>query len=229
MLTIQARPEPVSIEPRKTAVIVVDMQNGFASKSGYLDRLGFDISAARTTVARCKQVIDAAHAAGVLVVHLQMGWHPDLRDSGRPHGAMWHKSVALRYMREHKGEGAVALLHGSWDYEIVDELKPEPRDIVVPKTRLSGFFETTLDSVLRARGIEALAFVGIATNVCVEATIRDALYRDYLSVLIEDACNAAGPDFVRQASVFNVEFILGWVATTKAWCEALAGVGTQVA
>src|SRR4051812_21923748 len=129
MPVIQARPEPISIEPQKTALIVVDMQNGFASKGGYLDRLGFDISAPRATVANCKKVIDGAHARGVLVVHLQMGWTADLHDAGRPLGGMWHKSVALRYMRERQGE--VALVHGSWDYEIVEELRPQPQDVVI--------------------------------------------------------------------------------------------------
>lgn len=219
--TIAARPEPITFDPRRSAVVVVDMQNGFASKGGYLDRAGFDISDARTTIANCKRVIDAARARGVPVIHLQMGWHKDLHDAGRPHGGMWHKSVALRFMRQRATQGYPAIVRGTWDYAIIDELAPQGDDIVIPKTRLSGFFETNLDSVLRSRGIELIAFTGIATNVCVEATIRDALYRDYLCLLLEDASNAAGPAYVKDATVFNVEAILGWVTTTQAYCEAL--------
>ena len=74
-----------------------------------------------------------------------------------------------------------------------------------------------------------LAFVGIATNVCVEATLRDGLYRDYLCLLIEDATNETGPSFVKAATVFNVETILGWVTTTEAYCRALMQISAPAA
>lgn len=225
--TVAARPESVSFDPRRSAVIVVDMQNGFAAKGGYLDRAGFDISAARATVERCRRVLEVARARDIPIVYLQMGWYADLHDAGRPHGGMWHKSVALRFMRQRPEYRGMAITRGTWDYEIVDELAPRPRDIVVPKTRLSGFFDTNLDSVLRSLGTEMVAFTGIATNVCVEATMRDALYRDYLCLLIEDATNAAGPDYVKKATIFNVETILGWVTTTAEFCSAL-GVSTEI-
>lgn len=221
-LSIEARPEAFAADPRRMAVIVVDMQNGFATKGGYLDRAGFDISGARDTVVNCRRVVDSARAAGARIVHLQMGWHADLRDAGAEGGGMWHKSVAWRFMRAHPGNKDGAIIRGTWDYAIVDELAPEAGDIVIPKTRLSGFFETNLDSTLRALGAEALAFVGIATNVCVEATLRDALYRDYRCLLIADATNATGPSFVMDATIYNVEMILGWVTTTEAFCKSLA-------
>jgi ureidoacrylate peracid hydrolase len=134
---------------------------------------------------------------------------------------MYHKSVALRFMRKQRRNDRTALIRGTRDYAIVDELAPQPGDIVVPKTRLSGFFETNLDSTLRGVGITTLIFAGIATNICVEATIRDALYRDYLCLLVEDATNATGPEFVKAATLFNVETILGWVTGTSALCRAL--------
>ena len=220
--TVTARPESVSFDPQCSAVIVVDMQNGFAAKGGYLDRAGFDISAARATIANCRRVIDAARASSIPIVYLQMGWHENMHDAGRPHGGMWHKSVALRFMRQHPEHRGTAIIRGTWDYEIVEELAPRVNDIVVPKTRLSGFFDTNLDSVLRSLGTQLIAFTGIATNVCVEATMRDALYRDYLCLLIEDATNAAGPEYVKRATVFNVETILGWVTTTEEFCGALS-------
>lgn len=221
-VTVNAQPEPVSLDPARSAVIVVDMQNGFAAKGGYLDRAGFDISQARTTVANCARVIGAARGRGARIIHLQMGWHRDLHDAGATDRGMALKSVGLRFMRARPENAGTAITRGTWDYAIVDELAPQPGDIVIPKTRLSGFFETNLDSVLRGLGIEWIAFVGIATNVCVEATLRDALYRDYLCLLIEDATNSAGPDFVKQATIFNVKTILGWVTTTDDYCAALA-------
>uniref|UniRef100_UPI0038B2AAF3 isochorismatase family protein n=3 Tax=Bacteria TaxID=2 RepID=UPI0038B2AAF3 len=87
-----------------------------------------------------------------------------------------HKSNALKTMRKRPELQGQLLAKGTWDYAIVDELQPQPGDILVPKTRYSGFFNTNMDSVLRARGIRNLVFVGIATNVCVESSLRDAFH-----------------------------------------------------
>jgi ureidoacrylate peracid hydrolase len=229
-VSIAARPEPISIDPARTAVIVVDMQNGFAARGGYLDRAGYDISAAEATIGNCRKVLDAARRSGIRIIHLQMGWYPDMRDGGAPGGGMWHKSVAWRYMRQHPDRAGTAITRGTWDYAIVDALAPRDGDIVIPKTRLSGFFGTNLDSIARSLGIEAFAFTGIATNVCVEATLRDALYLDYRCLLIEDATNETGPSFVKQATIFNVETFLGWVTDTDSVCSALrAATGAPAA
>ena len=222
---VDARPEAFSFDPAHAALIVVDMQNGFVSKNGYLDRAGFDIGEARTTLGNCRRLLAASRPAGVRTVYLQMGWHEDLHDAGSADGGMWHKSVALRFMRKQRQNDRTALIRGTWDYAIVDELAPQAGDVVIPKTRLSGFFETNLDSTLRSIGIKTLIFVGVATNICVEATIRDALYRDYLCLIVEDATNAAGPAYVKDATLFNVETILGWVTNTGALCKAL-GAGS---
>jgi ureidoacrylate peracid hydrolase len=222
IVRVTARPEAVDFDLQASAVIVVDMQNGFASNGGFLDLAGFDISAARKTTEKCGAVIEAARRRRVQVIYLQMGWHRDLHDAGAVQGGMWHRSVALRYMREKPERAGSALVRGTWDYAVIDELAPREGDIVIPKTRQSGFFETTFDSALRGRGINFLVFVGIATNVCVEATMRDAVYRDYRCLLIDDATNHTGPDYVRLATLFNVEMLLGWVTSTEAYCQALA-------
>jgi ureidoacrylate peracid hydrolase len=113
------------------------------------------------------------------------------------------------------------LAKGGWDYALVDELQPQPGDIVVAKTRYSGFFNTGLDSALRSRGIRTLAFCGIATNVCVESTLRDAFHLEYFCLLLDDATHHAGPDFTRQAAVFNIEKFFGWVSGTAEYCGAV--------
>ena len=219
---VEARPESFSFDPARSALIVVDMQNGFVSKNGYLDRAGFDISESRNTLENCRRLVAATRPAGIRTVYLQMGWHEDLHDAGSDDGGMYRKSVALRFMRKQRQNDRTALIRGTWDYAIVDELAPQPGDYVVPKTRLSGFFETNLDSILRGTDIRTLIFVGVATNICVEATIRDALYRDFLCLVVEDATNATGPAYVKDATLFNVETILGWVTNTDALCRALA-------
>ena len=114
------------------------------------------------------------------------------------------------------------LTKGGWDYDIVKELSPEPQDLVVPKPRYSGFAGTALDSMLRSRRIETLLVCGVATNVCVESTIRDAFFLEYFPVLVRDACYQAGPDFAQQATVYNVEQFFGWSSTVDDVAAACA-------
>jgi len=104
---------------------------------------------------------------------------------------------------------------------LVDELQPQPGDIVIPKTRYSGFFNTNIDSVLRARGIRNLVFTGVATNVCVESSLRDAFHLEYFAVVLEDATHHAGPAFVQQAALYNIETFFGWVSTVADFCGAI--------
>ena len=91
-------------------------------------------------------------------------------------------------------------------------------DIVLPKTRYSAFFNSQLDSTLRSRGIRNIVFVGIATNVCVESTLRDGFHLEYFGVMLEDATHHLGPDFIQAASVYNVEKFFGWVSTVADFC-----------
>ena len=114
------------------------------------------------------------------------------------------------------------LAKGTWDYALVDKLKPQKGDIVIPKPRYSAFFNTALDSMLRARGIKNLAFCGIATNVCVESTLRDGYHLEYFGVLLEDATHQAGPAFLQEASVYNVEKFFGWVSNTADFCGTIS-------
>ena len=221
MTKMDARPEPIDVELAKSAVVVVDMQNAFASKGGMLDIAGVDISDAPRVVSSIKTVLDAARKANVPVVYVQMGYKPDLSNSGGPNSPNWHKELAMHLMNcrpELKGR---LLTEGTWDFEIVEELKPEPGDLVVIKTRYSGFAGTTLDSQLRTRGIRYLFFVGIATNVCVESTLRDAYFQDYWPILIADGAMPAGPASLHEATLFNVENFFGWTIHAEEFVRAM--------
>ncbi len=210
MLKLNAKPEPLEVDLTKSAVVVVDMQNAFATKGGMLDISGADISGAPRVVRSIKTVLDAARQTGVQVVYVQMGYKPDLSNSGGPNSPNWHKELAMHLMNcrpELKGK---LLTEGTWDFAIVDELRPQPVDIVVLKTRYSGFAGTTLDSQLRSRGLRYLFFAGIATNVCVESTLRDAYFQDYWPILIADGAMPAGPASLHEATLYNVENFFGW-------------------
>ena len=212
-ITLPCRPEPLEIDPAKTAVIVIDMQNAYASPGGYLDLAGFDISGAARVIENTKGVLEVARRAGVQVIYFQNGWDPDYVEAGGPGSPNWHKSNALKTMRARPELAGTLLARGSWDYELVDDLKPQPGDICLHKTRYSGFFNSQLDSVLRSRGIRNLVFVGIATNVCVESTLRDGFFLEYFGIVLEDATHQAGPEFVQQAAIYNIETFFGWVSS----------------
>jgi ureidoacrylate peracid hydrolase len=217
-VTLQARPEAIRLSPADTAVVVVDMQNAYASDGGYVDLAGFDIAGSASVIDRIATVLDTARGAKLPVIFLQNGWDEEYVEAGTPQSPNWHKSNALKTMRARPDLQGKLLARGGWDYELVDKLKPRPGDIRVHKTRYSAFFNSQLDSILRARGIRNIVFVGIATNVCVESTLRDGFHLEYFGIMLEDATHHLGPDFLQAATVYNVEKFFGWVSTVADFC-----------
>ncbi|AHB70930.1 pyrimidine utilization protein B [Cronobacter malonaticus] len=221
-ITLTARPEALTFPPEQSALIVVDMQNAYASQGGYLDLAGFDVSATAPVIENIKTAVAAAREAGMTIVWFQNGWDSDYLEAGGPGSPNFHKSNALKTMRRRPELHGKLLAKGGWDYQLVDELTPLPGDIVLPKPRYSGFFNTPLDSMLRARNIRHLVFTGIATNVCVESTLRDGFFLEYFGVVLEDATHQAGPPFAQQAALFNIETFFGWVSDVQSFCDALS-------
>ncbi|MEH6497818.1 MAG: pyrimidine utilization protein B [Pseudoalteromonas distincta] len=221
-MVLPARPESLAINVKDTALIVVDMQNAYSTKGGYLDLAGFDISTTGPVIESIAKAIKAARAAGVQVIFFQNGWDPEYAEAGGPGSPNWHKSNALKTMRKNPELMGTLLAKGAWDYALVDELEAQPGDLVVPKPRYSGFFNTAFDSLLRSRGIRNLVFTGIATNVCVESTLRDGFFLEYFGVVLADATHQAGPEYVQQASLYNIETFFGWVSSVDDFCTTLA-------
>jgi ureidoacrylate peracid hydrolase len=219
---LDARPEPIEFSAATTALVVVDMQNDYCSPHGYRDVMGRDIGPAKGVIANTARVLDAARTADLTVVFLQNGWDAALCNAGGPGSPNWHKSNPLKLMRARPELSGQILTHGTWGHALVDELVPRPNEFVLLKARYSGFCGTELDNILRSRDIRHLIFTGIATNVCVESTLREAFHREYFCILIEDATQQSGPDFVQKAVVYSVETFLGWVTSTAQLCEALA-------
>lgn len=226
-LTLPARPEAIRMSPHDTAVVVIDMQNAYASQGGYVDLAGFDISGSAGVIAKIATVLETARKAGVQVIFLQNGWDKDYAEAGGPGSPNWHKSNALKTMRARPELNGQLLARGGWDYELVDALKPQPGDISLHKTRYSAFFNSQLDSVLRARGIRHIVFVGIATNVCVESTLRDGFHLEYFGVMLEDATHHLGPPAMQEATVYNVEKFFGWVSTVADFCGTFSQAPEQ--
>jgi ureidoacrylate peracid hydrolase len=222
---LPARPEALRIDLSKTALIIVDMQNAYSSPGGYLDLAGFDIAGAASVIDKIAVVAKAARAAKIPVVYLQNGWDREYMEAGGPGSPNWHKSNALKTMRKRPELEGTLLSKGGWDYDIVDKLKPEPGDIIILKTRYSVFFNTNIDSVLRSRGIRTLIFTGIATNICVESSLRDAFHLEYFGVALADATHQAGPPAAQEAALYNIETFFGWVSTVGDFCQTIAGAG----
>lgn len=221
MVKLATRPEPLELALDQSAVIVVDMQNAFASRGGLLDLAGVDISAASDVVRTIRSVLDSMRAKGVPIVYLQTGYKADLSNGGGEASPNPRKELALCLMRARPELKGKLLVEGTWDFGIVEELKPLAGDTVVLKTRYSGFAGTTLDETLRARGVRYLFFVGIATNVCVESTLRDAYFHEYWPILVRDGTMQAGPAAAQEATLFNVESFFGWTLSAQALLENL--------
>lgn len=223
---LDTRPDTLAIDLGTTAVVVVDMQNAFASPGGLLDLVGTDISGAAAVVHTIDRILRAARKVRVPVVYLQTGYKPDLSNGGGPESPNPRKETALCLMRARPELNGRLLVEGTWDFQIVDALAPQPGDVVVLKTRYSGFARTELDSVLRDRHIRHLIFVGIATNVCVESTLRDAYFHEYWPILVTDGALQAGPPEAHAATVFNVESFFGWTLDSRALIQALQATVT---
>jgi len=221
-ITIEARPEPIEIDLHRTAVIAVDMQNAFVSKGGMFDTFGWDISAAEGVIENNKKIIDAARRSGSKIVFLKMSYEPDYSNSGGPESPNWHKELGLVMMKKNPEYWGRFVTRGSWDEEICDDLKPEPGDITVRKQRYSGFSGTNLDLILKTYNIRYCIYTGVATNVCVESTLRDGFFLDYWPVLVSDAVNNAGPSITQDATLWNVEALFGWVTTTDDFLKAVS-------
>jgi len=220
-VSLPAEPASISIDLDRTALLVVDMQNAFASPGGMLDLAGIDVRPAGDIILNARLVCEAARLAGVPVVYLTIGYPPDLSTAGGTDSPNPQKELALRLMRERPELRGKLLTFGTWDFEIVPELAPLPGDVVIVKSRYSGFFGTSLDSVLRSRGVRNLRTVGIASNVCVESTIRDAYFLEYWPVMVADATMPAGSAEIQRATEYNVKTFFGWVTDAETVATAL--------
>ena len=177
------------IDTARTAVIVVDMQNDFGSKSGMFDRAGIDISGIQKAVAPTANVLQVARNAGIKVIYLKMAYQPDLSDLGDPDSVNRVRHLQLgvgQNVTAPDGSPSRVLIRDTWNSDILAELKPRTDDTVIYKTRFSGFYKTDLDERLRDLDIKNLVITGCTTSICVESTVRDAMFRDYLCVLLSD-------------------------------------------
>ncbi len=223
-VTVDARPQRLTLDLARTAVVVVDMQNDFCHPDGWLASIGVDITPARRPIAPLRRALPVLRAAGVAVVWLNWGNRPDAANLPpgvlhvyNPDGASGGIGAPAR------PGGSPTLQAGSWSAAIVDELPVPLGDVRVDKYRMSGFFDTPLDAVLRNLMVTTLLFAGVNSDQCVLATLTDAACLGYDVVLLEDCAATTSPPFCHDAAVYNVAQCFGFVASSAALTDGLAG------
>ncbi|MEM7771662.1 MAG: isochorismatase family cysteine hydrolase [Cyanobacteria bacterium P01_E01_bin.6] len=210
------------VDLAKAAVIVIDMQNDFCHPDGWLAHIGVDITPARQPIAPLLKLLPMARKNTVPILWVNWGNRPDLLNI----------SAGLRHVYNPTGEGvgladplpknqAPVLTKNSWAAAVVDELSQEPNDICIDKYRMSGFWDTPLDSILRNLGKTALFFAGVNADQCVMATLQDANFLGYDCILLRDCTATTSPDFCFNATIYNVNQCFGFVTDSPKLIEAL--------
>ena len=203
------------------ALIVIDMQNDFCAPGGWTDASGLDYKACREAIPGVQRAVQAARDHGMWVVWVYWSNRPDLRNLGAPTLYSFKHTPDQKGIGEPLGRGRV-LTEGTWNVEMVEELKPLMRDedVRIEKVRMNGFIGTHLDQVLRTQGIGTLYFAGVNVDQCVATTMEEAYMRDYNCVLLEDACATSSPDYCKKSVVFNAKQCWGFSMTTEAFAAA---------
>jgi len=218
---VDALPQAVTIDANRSALVVVDMQNDFCSKGGYLDYRGIDIMPDRAPIAPLATLVPVLRSEGVPIVWLNWGVRKDLLNI--------HPSLLHAHTHDGSGAGlgepvpggAEILRKGSWGAQIVDELDPGDQDIQVTKHRFSGFWDTELDSILRNMGVRTLFFAGVNADQCVMTTLEDASFLGYDVLMLRDCVGTTSPAYCMQATEYNVKLLFGFMTTSGALINGL--------
>jgi nicotinamidase-related amidase len=197
----------MELNPATTAVIAVHMQPDIVSADGAFGPIFAAQAAEHDVVGVIGKLQDAARGARVAVIYTRVAWKSDYSD-------LFPNSPLLDMIVQKK-----CLVDGRDQAEIVPQLSPHPGDVVVTHKRVSGFTDSDLDEMLRARGIETVLFAGVATNASVEGTARQAADLGYRTVIISDACSAA--DQSAHDASLNSMGLLAEIATSA---EVIAAI-----
>ena len=182
----------VRVDPNRTALVVVDMQNDFVKEGGSLI-----VPDAEGTIPAIKKLLDLARGSGMKVVYSQ-----DTHTGGDPEWEIWP---------EHAREG-------SWGWEIVEELTPREDELVIRKVRYDAFYGTYLDHFLRLWKVDTLMICGTVANICVHYTAASAALRWYEVIVPRDATSALDP-FDLESSLRQTAFLFAGKITESGGVE----------
>jgi biuret amidohydrolase len=218
-VTIQAEPEPIDVDPARTAVVIIDMQRDFLEPGGFGESLGNDVSLLQAAVAPCKALLAGARQHGVLVIHTREGHRPDLHDA--PKAKIERGAPSARIGVE--GPMGRILVRGEAGHDLISELYPWPGEPVIDKPGKGAFYATDLHTILHNHHIENLIVCGVTTEVCVHTTVREANDRGYRCVVPADCCASYFPEFhdVGLRMIKAQGGIFGWVSNSTKILSAL--------
>ena len=211
-ITVSDRDRRITLDLSRTAIVVIDMQNDFCHRQGWLAHIGVDVAPARAPIEPLQTLLPALRRSDVPVIWVNWGnrgdranLSPGILHVYNPHG----DGVGIGDKLPTKE--ARVLQEGSWSAAIVDELVPAAHDMHVNKYSMSGFHDTLLDSILRNLNITTVLFAGVNADQCVICTLQDANFRGYDCLLLEDCSATTSPEFCLQATLYNVRQCYGFV------------------
>jgi nicotinamidase-related amidase len=225
IVTLTTDTKTLQLDLAKAAIIIVDMQNDFCHPDGWLSHIGVDVNPARAPISPLQKLLRGLRDRGVTVLWLNWGNRADLLNI----------SAGLRHVYNPTGDGvglgdrlpknnAPVLEAGSWAAAIVDELAPAENDIRVDKYRMSGFWDTPLDSILKNLGKTTLFFAGVNIDQCVMATLQDANFLGYDCILLKDCAATTSPDYCYKATIYNVNQCFGFASDSEKLLSAIASL-----
>ena len=217
---LAAEPQPIELDWAATALLIIDMQRDFLEPGGFGETLGNDVSQLARAVAPCADVLAAARAAGILVVHTREGHLPDLSDAPP---AKIERGAPSKRIGDPGPMGRI-LIRGEAGHDIIPELYPLDDEIVIDKPGKGAFYATELGDILQNYGIANLLVCGVTTEVCVNTTVREANDRGYRCVVLADCCASYFPEFHEMGlNMIKAQGgIFGWVSSSAAVLEAMA-------
>ncbi|MEA2825928.1 MAG: hypothetical protein QOG43_367 [Actinomycetota bacterium] len=222
-VTVSVGDHELILDLGRAALIVVDMQNDFCTPGGWLDHIGVDVGPTRGPIDAINGLTHALRTLGVPVVWLNWGCRPDRANLSPATLHVYNGDGRGRGIGDPlPGSGGAVLTEGSWAAAIVDDLDVDPADIRVSKHRMSGFWDTPLDSILRHLDVTTALFGGVNADQCVLATLMDANFLGYDCVLLEDITATTSPRFCWDATLYNVRQCFGFVTTGAALIAAAA-------
>jgi biuret amidohydrolase len=215
-----AEPFALPFDPKRTALVMIDMQRDFVEPSGFGEALGNDVSLVRSAIEPCRKVLAAARAAGLLVVHTREGHRPDLTDCPPAKLTRGGKT----FIGEPGPMGRI-LVRGEKGHDIIPELYPVAGEPVVDKPGKGAFYQTDLHLILQNRDIRTLIVCGVTTEVCVTTTVREANDRGLECIVPQDCVGSYFPAFQKAAleMVKAQGAIFGWVSDSAAIVAGLRG------
>jgi nicotinamidase-related amidase len=225
-ISVRAEPYDFEFDPRRTALLVIDMQRDFLEPGGFGEQLGNDVSRLRQVIPPLQRLLTAMREDGYLVIHTREGHRPDLSDCPPTKIGRGHLSCGIG----DAGPMGRVLIRGSYGHDIVDELKPRGDEVVLDKPGKGAFFATDLDLMLQNRGIESLVVTGVTTEVCVNTTVREANDRGYECLVLDDCVGSYFPEFQDYAlrMIKAQGGIFGWVTGSTELLDAMAVAGASM-